>query len=431
MSSPHQHKLLSWLPALSYQVWILALGRLLSQTGSGFTLFYAPIFFVNQVGLSATLVGIGLGCQSISGVVGRFLGGTFVDSHFWGRRRTLLLSAVISAIASFILALSSNFPLFVAGNLFMGLGIGLYWPSAETMIADLTNPAQRNEAYALNRLGDSLGLGLGVVLGGLLIGVTGAYRALFIIDGVSFLVLFGVVLWALAETHQPMEQDKVVGGWRQALGDRCLLTYCIVNILFTTYIVQISSTMPLYFTNFIQAGRGFAPETLSALFTWHLIVCVLLQLPVARALNRFSRPHALMLSILLWGMGFLLVWATAVAPLANLVWATLALTVLGLATVTYLPAASSIVVEMAPDSLRGVYLAVNSQCWAIGYFIGPPLGGWALDQSRVVAHGFWLGLSLSMVLALLILQHLKRLMEQSLQNSLNHPQSKISSNKAQ
>lgn len=61
----------------SYQVWILAAGRLLSEIGSGFTLFYAPIFFVNQVGLSSTLVGIALGCGSISGVVGRFLGGSW------------------------------------------------------------------------------------------------------------------------------------------------------------------------------------------------------------------------------------------------------------------------------------------------------------------------------------------------------------------
>jgi MFS family permease len=411
MPFPRQHKLLSWLPVLSYQIWILTLGRVLSQTGSGFTLFYAPIFFVNQVGLSATLVGLGLGCQSISGVVGRFLGGTFVDSQFWGRRRTLLLSAVVSAIASFILAFSSNFPLFVAGNLCMGMGIGLFWPSVETMVADLTSPAQRNEAYALNRLGDSLGLGLGVILGGLLIGATGAYRALFIIDGISFLVLFAVVFCTLAETYQPAESLETVNGWSQALGDRRLLIYCIVNVLFTTYIVQISSTMPLYFTNFIQSGRGFAPEVLSALFTWHLVVCVVLQLPVARALNRFSRPHALMISSLFWGIGFLLVWAAAVATIANLIWAVLALTVLGLATVTYMPSASSIVVEMAPDSLRGVYLAINSQCWAIGYFVGPPLGGWALDQSHVVAHSFWLGLTLSMVLALLILQHLKHLME--------------------
>src|ERR671933_2753962 len=100
-----KHKLISWLPQLGHQVWILAAGRLLSQIGSGFNMLYASIFFVNQVGLSATAVGIGLGSGSILGVVGRFLGGSFADSKFWGRRRTLLLSLGVSAVASVVLAL--------------------------------------------------------------------------------------------------------------------------------------------------------------------------------------------------------------------------------------------------------------------------------------------------------------------------------------
>ncbi len=408
-----QLKLPSWLPNLNYQVWILAMGRLLSQTGSGFTLFYAPIFFVNQVGLTATEVGIGLGSASISGVFGRLLGGSFADSQFWGRRRTLLLSAVVSAIASTVLAASHNFLVFVGGNLLMGLGLGLYWPANEAMVADLTAPDQRSEAFALTRLSDSLGLGLGVVLGGLLISTTGAYRALFVIDAISFLVLFAVVYWAIVETNQSTGNQAMVSGWQQALRDRRLLIYVAANVLFTTYIVQINSAMPLYFTNFI-AGRpqGFSPRTLSALFTWHLIVSVVCQLPAARQLNRVSRVWGLSLSAVLWGLGFVLVWVTGVAGSHQLLWAILALSVLGLATVAYMPSASSITVEMAPESLRGVYLAVNSQCWAIGYFIGPPLGGWALDQSRVIAHSFWLGLALSVGIAILVLQMLDRTLRQ-------------------
>src|SRR4028119_2002631 len=191
-----RHKRRSWLPQLNHQVWILAMGRLLSQIGTGFTMFYAPIFFVNQVGLSATAVGIGLGSGSISGVVGRFLGGSFADSKFWGRRRTLLLSAAVSAVASVMLALTYNFPIFIVGNLLMGLGIGLYWPATESAVADLTTIDQRNEAFAITRLADSLGLGLGVVLGGALIGTTSNYRALFVLDGISFVVFYGIVYWA-------------------------------------------------------------------------------------------------------------------------------------------------------------------------------------------------------------------------------------------
>lgn len=414
----------AWLPRLNYQIWILSLGRLLSQTGSGFTLFYAPIFFVNQVGLSATQVGIGLGSASISGVIGRVLGGSFADSPTWGRRRTLLLSAIVSAIASFVLAAADQFSVFVLGNLLMGFGIGLYWPPMEAMVADLVESSlQRSEAFAVARLSDSLGLGLGVVLGGLLVGTTGAYRALFVIDGISFLVLFGIVYWAIVETHKATKSHEAIKGWKRALRDRRLLTYALVNIIFTTYLVQVSSTLPLYLTNFAQVGadrRGLSPELLSALFTWHMALSVVTQISIARQLNRLSRAHALMLSALLWFLGFLCVWVTGIVTSGALFWSGLSLGILALATVTYMPSASSITVELAPDELRGVYLAVNSQCWAIGYFIGPPLGGWALDQADWIAHSFWIGTAFSALLAILGLQVLQRMMQtQSIQRRLS------------
>ena len=419
-----RHRLFSWLPQLSHQVWILATGRLLSQIGSGFTLFYAPIFFVNQVGFSATAVGIGLGSGSISGIVGRFLGGSFADSNFWGRRRTLLLALAVSALASVVLALTSNFPIFVVGNLLMGLGIGLYWPATEAAVADLTTIDQRNEAFAITRLADSLGLGMGVVLGGALIAVTSNYRALFVIDALSFVVFFAVIYAAIAETRQFDEnQPKQVGkAWAVALRDQRLMIYVLVNVLFTTYLAQVNSTMPLYFSNFVSGGAskgGFSPQTISGLFTWHVAFAALCQLPVVRLLNRFSRPHALTLSMLLFGAGFVLVWVTGVASTGHIIWAILALGVLAIATVAYTPSASAFVVDLAPESLRGIYLSINSQCWAIGYFIGPPLGGWALDQSQAVseampggliAHGFWLATAASTSIGILILQYLDRML---------------------
>lgn len=398
-----------WLPQLDYQIWVLAAGRLLSQLGTGFTLFYGPIFFVNQVGLSATAVGIGLGSASISGVVGRILGGSFSDSRFWGRKRTLLLSAAVSAIASFVLALANNFPGFVVGNLIMGFGVGLYWPATEAAVADLSEPQLRNEAYALTRLGDSLGLGLGVILGGVLIAAAGAYRALFVIDGLTFGIFFGVIYLAIAETARSDRQGhQALRGWLTALRDRRLLVYVLVNIIFTTYLAQVNSTLPLYFKNFVQSGQGFAAPVISGLFTWHIVLTALCQLPVARALNRFSRAQALTVSAFFWAGGFVLIWATGATPTHSLAGAVFGLGVLAIATVAYTPAASSLVADIAPEALRGVYLSINSLCWAVGYFIGPPLGGFALDHSPWVAKSFWLTLALSTSGAIAILQILDR-----------------------
>lgn len=409
-------QLLSWLPQLNSQVWILAVGRLLSDLGTGFTLFYAPIFFVNKVGLSATSVGIALGSASISGVLGRILGGSFCDSRFWGRRRTLLLSAAVSAIASLVLATTGNFATLVVGNLIAGLAQGLYWPATEAVVADLTPAEHRREAYAVTRLADNLGLGMGIVFGGALIGTTGAYRALFVIDAISFVVFFVVVYVAIRETYKPVEKHpsaSLQNSWATALRDRRLLVYVLVNIIFTIYTSQLQSTLPLYLKNFVSVGNsgiGFAETTISALFSWHLILAILCQLPVARALKRFSHPQALTVSALIWAVGFSLIWVTGVAPASSLGWAILALGVFAIATVSYTPSAASLVTDLAPESQRGVYFSISSLCWAVGYFIGPPLGGWALDQPRIVADSFWLGLSLSVIVTIAILQYLKRML---------------------
>jgi MFS family permease len=239
---------------------------------------------------------------------------------------------------------------------------------------------------------------------------------LFVIDAISFVVFFAVVYFAIAETYRPPETEanpSLQGSWATALRDRRLLVYVLVNIIFTTYISQLHSTLPLYLKNFVpvgSSGKGFAESTISALFSWHLALAILCQLPVARVLKRFTHPQALTVSALMWAVGFSLIWVTSVAPTSQLGWAILGLGVFALATVSYTPSAASLVTDLAPESQRGVYFSINSLCWAAGYFIGPPLGGWALDQPHLVADSFWLGLALSVGVTILILHYLDRIL---------------------
>lgn len=401
-----------WLPTLDYRVWILFTGRLLSQLGTGFTLFYAPIYFANQVGLSATVVGLGIGSGSIAGIFGRIIGGTMADSPHYGRRMTLLASAAFSAIASFLLAIAQDFTLFLLGNLLMGMGIGLYWPPNEAVVADLTTSEQRNEAYALTRLGDTLGLGLGVLFGGALIALTGLYRLLFIIDGATFVIFFGIIYRAIPETLDPNLPKVNMGkGWQVALGDRPLLLYFVINAIFTTYLALVNSAMPLYFTNFVPHNNrpGFTESTISALFALHIACAALIQLPIARRLSNVSRSRNLMVSALFWGIGFGFIWLTGTASATALIWAVVGLGLMAIATVTYTPSASSLVVMFAPDAFRGVYLSINSLCWAIGYFIGPSIGGWAMDQTPTFAQNFWVYSSSSILICLALLSILDRM----------------------
>jgi MFS family permease len=395
---------------LPRQIWILALGRLLSEIGSGFTIFYAPIFFVQQVGLSATSVGLALGSASISGIAGRLLSGTYADR--WGRKPVLLLAMVVLAISCFILATTNDFPTLVVGCLVQGLGLGLYWPANEAIVADLTAGEARRFAYAITRLADNVGMGLGIIAGGLLISTTGAYRSLFIIDGISFCCFLLTIAIGIQETLQGSKTAvRFVSGYTTALRDRRLIVYVIVNIILTVYISQTQTTLPLYFSGFVaQPGaRGFSPQVISTLFTGHLLMTIACQLPMLKLLQRLSHARSLMISGGFWLWGFVAIAITGSSNSYQLLWASLGLGLFAIAIVAYTPTASALIADLAPSSLRGVYTSINSLCWAAGYAIGPPLGGWALDRSPQFAHQFWLGLAASVPIVWAILWWLERL----------------------
>ncbi|GFZ95345.1 hypothetical protein CYANOKiyG1_06470 [Okeania sp. KiyG1] len=95
------------------------------------------------------------------------------------------------------MAIANNFSVVVIGNLLLGLGTGLYWPAIETIVADLAVPTERKEAYAITRLADNFGLQLGIISGGIVVNFTGAYRSLFIVDSISFLILQELYIYGL------------------------------------------------------------------------------------------------------------------------------------------------------------------------------------------------------------------------------------------
>ena len=393
----------------SSQVWVQAAGRALYQAGYGSIQFFIPLIFVNHVGLSATAVGIGLGSGSLAGVVGHLLGGYLADSPKYGRKRTLLFSAVLSILAAFVLALTQNLPLLVIANLIMGLSAGCYWTAADAAVMDVTTPTQRHKAFAVLVLADSLGGGLGIWGGGILLSLANRAQTLFFVDSLILVMFLVLLLVASTETRQDNpEHSDTLQRFLVALSDRSLRVFILVNVLFTTYVALVNSVLPLYFTNVVAASvpeAGASLGSVANLFTWCYVgVGAVLQLPLAQVLGSLLKVKILMIAILLWGTGFFLVWATGMVASLQLVWMIAALSVLSIATAIYKPFAPALISELAPEGFRAVYIAISYQCWSLGYFIGPVLGGWAMDQSRTITHHFWIVAAIASICGLLILQ---------------------------
>lgn len=415
IDSPKEHLPFLLQPA-SRQVWVQAIARSLYQAGYGSIQFFIPLIFVNQVGLSATAVGIGIGSGSLAGIIGHLLGGYLADAPAYGRKRALLFSAGLALFAAIALALSQSLPMLIVANLLMGLSAGCYWTAADAAVIDVTSSEHRHKAFAVLVLADSLGGGLGIWGGGMLLSLVHQAQLLFWVSSCILVVFLVLIPIAVTETRQePLEHSDTLQGFAVALRDRSLILFVLVNVLFTTYIALVSSTLPLYFTNVASLDSHSTPATGTAianianLYTWFYVgLGAILQVPLVQVLGSVPRVRVLGISMVLWGVGFILVWVSGTVASMPIVWAIASLCVLSVAATIYKPFAPAIVAELAPESLRGVYLAISYQCWSIGYLIGPLVGGWAMDRSGAIARGLWGVATISAVFSLFILYFLSQ-----------------------
>lgn len=386
---------------MSPQVWIQTIGRGFYQLGSAVLLFYTPIVFVNYGNLSATEVGLAVGGGSVAGVVGNILGGILTDSPKVGRKLTLFASATFAITSAVIAVFTRNFALLLLANTFFGLSTGLYWTAADSSVMDVTTQEQRQDAFSWLGVADNVGFGIGTLGGGVLLKLLHPVQLLFAAAGVTFLVMLLLFAFGMTETRQATsESQDMQKGWKTALTDTRLLIYLLVNTLFITYLALAGGTLPLYFVNF----GGTSDTVVANLFTWAYIgLGALLQVPIIRVLSRFSYLTSLMISMGIWGLGYLLVWIVG-SPENGEIYQLGIFAVFAIASIIHKPTSSAWISELAPASLRGAYTAIAYQCWTLGYIIGPIVGGWAIDQPGSIARNTWLVVGLSTISGIVVLQ---------------------------
>jgi MFS family permease len=388
------------------QVWIQTIARGLYQLGSAVLLFYMPIVFVNYGNLSATEVGFAVGGGSIAGIAGNILGGILADSPKFGRKRSLLLSSGFAVISASIAVFTENFPLLLLANVVFGLSTGLYWTAADASVMDVTTPEQRQSAFSVLGVADNLGFAAGTLSGGMLLKLLHPAEFVFAGSAIAFLILLLLFTLGMRETREATsESQEMQKGWKTALTDSRLLIYLLVNTLFITYIALSGGSLPLYFVNF----GGTSDAVVANLFTWGYVgLGALLQVPLIRVIAKFSYLTSLMISMGVWGVGFLLVSILGSFHDMGEIYELGVFGVFAIASIIYKPTSSAWISELAPANLRGAYTAIAYQCWTIGYVIGPIIGGWLIDQSHDVAQYTWIAVALSTLSGLVVLQILSK-----------------------
>ena len=166
-------------------LWTLYAVNFLNAIGMWFFLPLLPIFLGRRGG-SAALVGAVVAAGLLSNAAIRYPAGWAADR--FGTRPVMLASMAITAALFLAYLLPIPAPAFILVRFVQGGAQGAYWPAANGLLADVTEPAERGRVFGHMQSTNMAGMLIGPAIGG--------FIALFNL-GVVFAVAAAVSLVAM------------------------------------------------------------------------------------------------------------------------------------------------------------------------------------------------------------------------------------------
>jgi MFS family permease len=373
-------------PRLSRQAWTLLSGSFANALGNGIVFPFLLIYLHNVRGIPLGTSGLILAATSVAGLVAGPLTGTLID-HI-GPRRVLVAAMILSAVGygGFAFVHSAP-PAFVLGTI-AGLGNGAFWPSHASMVAALTERESRHNAFAMQRVLNNLGIGVGGVIGGFIATTShpSTYTWLFVIDAITFGGYLVALRFVPAPPHVPRPDDAPRGGYRLVLRHKTFLAYVILNAsLVALGFALLGDIFPAFAKNVAHVNeRG-----IGLCFLANTLVIVIVQLPVAKWLEGRRRMSAYAVEGSIWAVAWVIVFAAGwwlTGSWAAIVFA-FALSVFAVGECFHGTIQNALIADFAKPGLLGRYLALNGFGFQLGGAAGRAAGGFAL---ALLPHGIWL-----------------------------------------
>ena len=354
------------LPA-SY--WYLWLGTIVNRLG-GFAAPFFMLYLTSRLGMAASAAALLVSVLGAGSFVAQLSGGELADRL--GRRPVMMLSFFVAPLAMLVLGLTHDIALLVVAMFALGFFTDLSRPAINAAIVDLVPDEHRSRAFGYIYWAINLGAALAPVLAGLLANFD--YFLLFAGDALTTAIFGVIVLLKVPETQAAEIALEARAPTRarvgQALRDPILLFFVVLSLLVGMIYAQAHVTLPL-----AMAASGLLPSDYGLAIAVNGALIVLITLQVSRRVARLPRYPVMAAAGLLIGLGFGL---TAFASTLFAYGITVAVWTLG--EVIGASIAPTIVSEISPPSLRGLYQGMWGSSWGLAFFLGPVLGGLVFDH---------------------------------------------------
>ena len=371
---------LVWWNQFPIQLRLITKIRFFASVGAGGVIYLTSLIF-NNIGLSATEIGFGFTVSAIVGTLTRIITGNYLNEKN-NIQLPFTISCSCSIIASFLLIFSRSPILYIIGQSFIGAAAGIYWPTAEISVSLLCNQVLLRKAYALVRSAEALGIFIGVLLGSFLNSFL-YFKSIFINDIICmFIILFLLIKnnhkikYAL-NIYQTNSEKLINSTQDQWHKNTIIITLAI--ILVTTCLALIQVTLPL---DFVKGGINRTPiskNLTSYIISFQLILLFLFQWPIGSWLATKGRLFGLKFSLLNFFFTTIVLFISSYLTDLGIYLMLLSIIFCSLGISSFLPTCTDVILKIAPTNKRGLALAILSQCFALGYFIGPLISGSVMD----------------------------------------------------
>ncbi|MDP6709245.1 MAG: MFS transporter [Alphaproteobacteria bacterium] len=356
-------------------IWMCVLVAV-NQLGFGGVVPSLPLY-AKSFGVSASAIGLAIAVYGLARFVIAVPSGQLSDRL--GRRPTLALGGLVSALGNFWCAAADGYPEFIIARFVAGAGAGLVLTTGQVVLADITRPAERGRTMAIYQGVFLFAVGVGPFPGGLLADHFGL-AAPFWTYGVANLLVATLAWFTVAESRDLAHGGAARGRReRPAFIDQLrLLTeqlgFVLVSIislmnavartgaLFNIVPVLGSVRLALSVT---EIGIGLALGS---------VLGLLVAYPAGMLVDHFGRKAVIVPATVISGASLLLF---CVAP--SYLWFTVACVLWGVASSIGGAAPAAYAADSAPAGMNAAAMSSFRMIGDFGYVIGPIALGLVVD----------------------------------------------------
>ena len=348
----------------------------INQLGFGSVIPVLPLY-AQSFGVPASAIGMAVAIYGLARFFVAVPSGQLSDRL--GRRPTLAMGGVISALGSFWCAAATEYPECIVARVVSGAGAGIILTTGLVVLADISTPERRGRIISIYQGCFLFAVGIGPLPGGLLASHFGL-AVPFQVYGVASLLAMLVAWFAVKETkgmgHGGTGQGAAVtiSYVRQLNLLMRQVGFVLVSVVSLTNSVTrtggLFTVIPVFAVlrlslNVAEIGFGMALGSVAG---------VIAAYPSGVLVDRFGRKAVIVPATLITGLSMLLFM---ISP--SYVWFVVSCVVWGVAASIGGTAPAAYAADSAPPGMNAAAMSAFRMVGDFGYVIGPIFLGFLVD----------------------------------------------------